>query len=186
MGDCAYGIAACFRAYGQSAEVMPIADEDTLMRGRQFTTGKECLPCAITAGDMLSVLKKTQPSKAAFFMPGGIGPCRFGMYNCMHRLVLKYAGAEELLIISPNQDGNFYRDFVRSFNGSAHGNFIKDVWIAAVGIDLLSKLIMRIRPFAKDAAKAQRIYQQAMDKWIRGVENNTSLSHKCGADGGDC
>ena len=48
MGDASFGMAACLRAYGQPAEVMPIADEAALMRGRAYTTGKECLPCAIT------------------------------------------------------------------------------------------------------------------------------------------
>ena len=57
MGDCAYGVAASLRAYGQPAEVMPMADEATLLRGRACTTGKECLPCIITTGDMLKVIE---------------------------------------------------------------------------------------------------------------------------------
>ena len=181
MSDCAYGIAACFRAYGQPAEVMPIDDGSALLQGRKFTSGKECLPCAITTGDMLKVItaQDFDPKKTAFFMPGSSGPCRFGMYNCMHRLILSYAGAADVPVISPNQDGSFYAEFTNSINGSTAGSFMKDIWAAAVGIDLLSKLILRLRPFAEDARQAQQLYEQSVKRWVRAIEKRSSLSRLC-------
>ena len=178
MGDCAYGIAACFRAYSQPAEVMPIADESALLQGRQFTTGKECLPCVITTGDMLKVIHSEgfDPERAAFFMPGSCGPCRFGMYNCLHRLILRQVGVGDIPIISPNQDSSFYRDFTKSIDGSAAGNFMKDMWSATVGVDLLRKLILRLRPFASDTHQAMQIYEQSLKRWLQAVENRSNLS----------
>jgi predicted nucleotide-binding protein (sugar kinase/HSP70/actin superfamily) len=178
MGDCAYGVAACFRAYGQPAEVMPLADENTLLQGRKFTTGKECLPCTITTGDMLKVIKADgfEPDRAAFFMPGSSGPCRFGMYSCLHRLVLRYAGAANIPVISPNQDSNFYREFMQSIDGTAASGFMKNVWVATVGIDLLRKLILRLRPFAVDAKEAQQVYERVVKQYIGAVENRWSLA----------
>ncbi|MBN1391274.1 MAG: hypothetical protein JW947_00550 [Sedimentisphaerales bacterium] len=177
MGDCAYGVAACFRAYGQPAEVMPLADEAALLQGRQFTSGKECLPCAITSGDMLKVIgaKNFDPEKVAFFMPAASGPCRFGMYSCLHRLILKYAGAEGVPVIAPNQDSGFYKDFTKGI-GSNATKFMKDVWIAVVGIDLLHKVILRIRPLAADAHQAQKIYDRAVKQWTEAVEDRFSFS----------
>ena len=178
MSDCAYSVAACFRAYGQMAEVMPMADESTLLQGRQFTTGKECLPCAITTGDMLKVISKEgfDPNKTAFFMPASSGPCRFGMYSCLHRLVLKYAGAESVPVISPNQNSNFYREFAQSIDTPSTTDFMKSMWTATVGTDLLSKLILRLRPFAQDPACAQKIYKQSIDRWNKAVGKRNSLS----------
>ena len=177
MGDCAYGVAACFRAYGQPAEVMPLADEQTLVQGRAFTSGKECLPCAITSGDMLKVIsnESVDPAKTAFFMPAASGPCRFGMYSCLHRLILRYAGAEDVPVIAPNQDSGFYKEFTKSINHSAAGNFMKDAWIAVIGIDLLHKLILRLRPKALDAHQAQQVYKQALKRWTQAVENRSNL-----------
>jgi predicted CoA-substrate-specific enzyme activase len=177
MSDGSYGMAACFRAYGQPAEVMPMAGESALLRGRQFTTGKECLPCAITTGDMLKVIAAEgfDPNKTAFFMPGSSGPCRFGMYNCMHRLVLKYAGAAECEVISPNQDSNFYREFTEGVDGTSTTNFMRHMWISAVGIDLLQKLVLRLRPFAVDASGAQQVYERAVKRWIQAVEERRGL-----------
>jgi predicted nucleotide-binding protein (sugar kinase/HSP70/actin superfamily) len=177
MGDCAYGVAACFRAYGQPAEVMPLADEAALLQGRHFTSGKECLPCAITSGDMLKVIrsKNFDPAKTAFFMPAASGPCRFGMYSCLHRLILKYAGAEGIPVIAPNQDSSFYRDFTKGI-GSSPTKFMKDVWIAVVGIDLLHKVILRVRPFAEDPHQAQKVYDRAVRHWTDAVEERFSFS----------
>ena len=178
MGDCSYGVAACFRAYGQPAEVMPLADEATLLQGRAFTSGKECLPCAITSGDMLKVIRSEgfDPAKTAFFMPAASGPCRFGMYSCLHRLILRYAGAEDVPVIAPNQDSGFYREFTKGVDGSAAGKFMKDVWVAVAGIDLLRKAVLRLRPFAVAAHQAQQVYEQSIKQWTQAVENRFSFS----------
>jgi predicted CoA-substrate-specific enzyme activase len=180
MGDCSYAVAACFRSYSQPAEVIPLADEAALMDGRRYTTGKECLPCAITTGDMIKLIETSDPEQLAFFMPGGSGPCRFGMYNCMHRLVLKYAGAGDIPIVSPNQDDRFYQHFAQSMDGSAGATLLKDLWIASVGVDLLHKLIMRIRPFAKNRQLAQRTYERSLKRYIEAVEKGLNLGRKVG------
>jgi len=178
MGDCAYGVAAALRARGQAAQVMPIADEAALLQGRAYTTGKECLPCAITAGDMLSVIRATtvDRGKVAFFMPGAGGPCRFGMYNCLHRLVLRYAGAADIPVIAPNQDSGFYGQMARVFGASSVGGFLKDVWIAIVGLDLLHKVILRIRPFAADGTYARQVYEKVRGQWLQAVESRLPLA----------
>jgi len=178
MGDCSYGVAACFRAYGQPAEVMPLADEETLLQGRAFTSGKECLPCAITSGDMLKVIRdeKFDPRKTAFFMPAASGPCRFGMYSCLHRLILRYAGAEDVPVIAPNQDSGFYREFTKDFKASVAGKFMKDVWVAVVGIDLLRKAVLHLRPLAVAPKGIQQVYEQSVKRWTQAVENRFSFS----------
>jgi predicted nucleotide-binding protein (sugar kinase/HSP70/actin superfamily) len=175
MSDASYGLAACLRSYGQPAEVMPMADEQALSAGRAFTTGKECLPCAITSGEMLSVLGRdgVKPENTAFFMPSTSGPCRFGMYHCMHDLVLKYAGFKGALVVAPNQDSNFYKELVQSFGGASLSAFMKGVWTALMGIDLLQKLILRIRPYAVEPKQAQEVYEKCLKRWIEAVEWRT-------------
>jgi predicted CoA-substrate-specific enzyme activase len=178
MSDASYGLAACLRAYGQSAEVMPMADEQALMKGRAYTTGKECLPCAITSGEMLKVLGQegVKPENVAFFMPSASGPCRFGLYHCMHDLVLKYAGLDEAIVIAPNQDSNFYSELVSSFSSSSLTSFMKGIWTAVVGIDILQKLILRIRPFAEEPKEAQQVYEKCLKRWVEQVEKRSRSS----------
>jgi len=184
MGDASYGLAGCLRAYGQPAEVMPIADEAALMRGRAYTTGKECLPCAITCGEMLKVLSRdgVKPENAAFFMPGASGPCRFGLYHCMQRLILKHAGVDDAIVVSPNQDSNFYSHFVNSFDGSSglagSVTFMKDIWISVAGLDLLHKLILRLRPYAIEPKQAQEVYEKCVRQWVEEVEKRSQFADK--------
>jgi predicted CoA-substrate-specific enzyme activase len=178
MSDCAYGIAAAFRRYGQPAEVMPKADEKTLLKGRQYTTGKECLPLVITAGEMLQVIESPgfESEKAAFFMPSASGPCRFGMYHNMHKLILKFTGRENIPIISPNQDTNFYKEIAEGVNHSSLNDFLVNIWISTVGIDLLRKVLFRLRPYAENPNQVEIIYRSALKSWIDSVEQGGKLS----------
>jgi len=180
MGDNSYGLAACFRSYDQPAEVMPIANEESLVSGRAYSTGKECLPFAITTGEMLGVIGREDfdAERAAFFMPGSSGPCRFGMYNCLHKVVFKYAGVEDVPVVSPNQDDRFYRDMLASMDGRNVRSLMKDMWTSVIGIDLLVKLILRCRPFAVDKEKIQNLYDESLRKWVKLVETGGSLSEK--------
>jgi predicted nucleotide-binding protein (sugar kinase/HSP70/actin superfamily) len=98
------------------------------------------------------------------------------MYSCLQRLILKYAGAENVPVIAPNQDSSFYRELTRGIDGSSAGNFMKDVWVSMVGIDLLRKLILQLRPFAVDARQAQQVYDQSLRQWVQAVENHSSFS----------
>ncbi len=177
MGDAAYGMAACFRAYGQDAQVMPVAEESTLLEGRRLTTGKECLPCAIVIGEMMKVVQSEgfDPDRAAFFMPAAAGPCRFGMYNLLQRLVLRQNGLEHVPMIAPNQDSHFYNEFRQTISGAGRMTFMKDVWTATVGVDLLTKVLLRLRPFVRDAAAVRHAYEEALHGWVRLVEERRGL-----------
>jgi predicted nucleotide-binding protein (sugar kinase/HSP70/actin superfamily) len=127
---------------------------------------------------MLKILRSegVDPGSAAFFMPAASGPCRFGLYNCLHRLVLKYAGVAGVPVIAPDQDTNFHKAFMDTIDSSSPIAFLKSLWIAIVGADLLHKLIMRLRPFAADPRHAQRVYQTLFNQWLEAVEKRSSYA----------
>jgi len=174
MSDASEGLAACFRAYGQPADVMPMANEAILNLGRRVTTGKECLPCAITAGEMLNVLE-TDPDRAAFLMPDGDGPCRFGMYNCLHRQILRHSTGCDVAIVAPTQDPTFAKEFARSHRTSAV-RMLTDLWKSTVGIDLLHKVLLKIRPFAAEPDLLTGLYTDIVADWCRLVETRPSVA----------
>jgi len=169
MGDSSYAVAAAFRHCGQDAKVLPIADEETLRWGRKYTSGRECLPCIITVGNMLKKINEAgcDPAKAAFFMPGTSGPCRFGQYHCLQRLILKQVGMPGAVpIVAPNQDTSFYDDMRR---------FRKDpsrLAFTGVGaIDLLFKALLRIRPYERHPGQADQVYRECLDQIVASVED---------------
>jgi predicted CoA-substrate-specific enzyme activase len=159
MCDHAYAFKAAFEACGVRAEVFPESDQETLYWGRKYTSGKECYPCVLTTGDMIKITKRPDfdPKKAAFFMPSGNGPCRFGQYHRFHRKVLDELGLHEVPIYSPNQDETLYRDL-----GILGAKFTRLGWWAIVGVDLLYKKLLETRPYEVNPGETDRVYWECL------------------------
>ncbi len=168
MCDHAYALAAVFEGCGVKAEVMPPTDEESLLLGRQVVSGKECYPCLLTAGDMIKTLKRSDfdSKHAAFFMPTGSGPCRFGQYAYFHRRVLDRLGYKEISIFSPDQSGEHYEKL-----GMIANDFILWAWRGLVVVDILEKLLRQTRPYEKRPGEADRLYQQYLNKLCLYLKN---------------
>jgi predicted nucleotide-binding protein (sugar kinase/HSP70/actin superfamily) len=144
MSPHAYPFAAAFTRAGIEAEVLPESDAKTLEYGRRHTSGKECYPCIVTTGDMVKMCRdpKFDAARSAFFMASGSGPCRFGQYNKLQRLVLKEIGLPDVPIISPNQGREFYKEI-----GDIARNFDRNAWRGLLAADFLEKVLHERRPY---------------------------------------
>ncbi|MEW6685344.1 MAG: acyl-CoA dehydratase activase [Candidatus Edwardsbacteria bacterium] len=173
MSDHAFLLASAFRACGQEACVMEESDEETLTLGRKFTTGKECYPAIITTGDIVKFTRGNDfdPNKTAFLMPQGSGPCRFGQYHRLHRLVLNEIGFPEIPIYSPNQGKNFYKDL-----GFLGPKFLKLSWQGIVVGDLLERFRRQVRPYETEKGLTDKIYQHYLSLTCQAVEKGTALT----------
>ncbi len=161
MSDHAFGMAAAFHSCGLDAEVMDIPTTESVKIGRRFVSGKECYPCAITTGDMVKKVMTPgfNPDTAAFFMPSGAGPCRFGQYNVLHRLVLDDLGMNRVPIYAPNQNESFFSEL-----GMVGKDFTKQAWRGIVSIDLLLKCLHETRPFEVNEGETDRLYGDYLSK----------------------
>lgn len=144
MSDHAHGLAAAFESCGMPSEVLPPADEETLHWGRKHTTGKECFPCIVTTGDMVKYMKHhpEERDRVAFFMGGSGGPCRFGQYNALQRMVLDDLGFEDVPLYAPNQASSFYDEM-----GIVGRKFLRNAWRGIVAVDMVDKACMEVRPY---------------------------------------
>jgi predicted nucleotide-binding protein (sugar kinase/HSP70/actin superfamily) len=129
--------------------------------GKEAVSGKECYPCLLTAGDMLKTLKWPgfNPKSAAFFMPTGTGPCRFGQYAHFHRRILDEWGYPEIPIFSPNQDGEYYEKL-----GMVANDFILWAWRGLVAVDVLEELLRQTRPYENKKREADRVYKHYLEE----------------------
>ncbi|MCK4428498.1 MAG: CoA activase, partial [candidate division Zixibacteria bacterium] len=154
MCDHAFAFQSALRACGREAYVMNESDEETLTLGRKFTSGKECYPCILTTGDLVKFLKKPNlnKDKVAFFMPKANGPCRFGQYQNLHRIILDDLGYPDIPIVSPDSEDSY------SSIQNLDGNFRKLAWRGMVATDLLIKLARQTRPYEKNKGETDRIY----------------------------
>jgi len=167
MCDHSIALSGAFKACGVNAEVMEESDENTVILGRKFTSGKECYPCILTTGDMIKTTQRDDfdPEKSAFFMPSGSGPCRFGQYNRFHRLVLDELGFNNVPIYAPNQDDRFYKEL-----HIVGGKFSRLGWRAIVAADMVIKLLHETRPFEVNRGETDKIYKKAIELIKNSVE----------------
>jgi predicted CoA-substrate-specific enzyme activase len=172
MSDHAYALSASFEACGVTSQVLPESDEETLKWGRAYTSGRECFPCILTTGDMIKMTRQPdfQPEKAAFFMPSGKGPCRFGQYYHFHRLVLDDLGYPEVSIFAPIQDENFYDQL-----GEVGKRFTRLAWQGVIAIDLLEKKVRSIRPYEKVKGEADEVYQHYLQQVLQAIKRGEDL-----------
>ncbi len=172
MCDHSFAVAAAFQACGVDADVFPESDEETLYWGRKLTSGKECYPCILTTGDMVKLVKDPHfdHSRAAFFMPSGNGPCRFGQYHRFHRLVLDDLGFHHVPIYSPNQDETLYSDL-----GIMGSRFTRLGWQGIVAVDLLMKKLLQTRPYEKEKGKTDQVYQASLKSLCEAIRQGGDL-----------
>ncbi len=172
MSDHAFGVAAAFEACGLDAEVMAAPDIETVKIGRRYISGKECYPCTITTGDMVkkALSADFDPSNAAFFMPSGAGPCRFGQYNILHRMVLDETGFPKVPIFSPNQDNSFYREL-----GIVGKDFAKHAWKGIIATELLIKCLHETRPYEMSRGETESIYNEYLLKISRMIKSQDGV-----------
>jgi predicted nucleotide-binding protein (sugar kinase/HSP70/actin superfamily) len=166
MIDHGYVLAAAMRHCGVDAEPLPKSDGLTLEIGRNYTTGKECYPSIITTGD---IVKKTMapdfdPDKSAFFMPSASGPCRFGQYNRLHRMILDEIGLQQVPIFVFDQTGGYHRDM------SALGrSFRLHAWRAIAILDSMQKIVLERRPYEANKGEVDNVYNHWLDLLIKNV-----------------
>jgi predicted CoA-substrate-specific enzyme activase len=172
MCDHSFAVASAFEACGVDADVFPESDEETLYWGRKLTSGKECYPCILTTGDMVKLVKDPNfdHKRAAFFMPSGNGPCRFGQYHRFHRLVLDDLGFQHVPIYSPNQDETLYNDL-----GIMGSQFTRLGWQGIVAVDLLMKKLLETRPYEREKGQTDKVYQASLKRVCETIRQGGDL-----------
>ncbi len=172
MCDGAKILCSGMRLAGIEAEVMEPPDEESIMLGRKYTSGRECLPAIITAGDMLKKIKASDfnPDKTSFLMAQGSGPCRFGQYYKLHRIILDKLGLDNVTIYAPNQGPSLFDDL-----GPMGLKFLLLTWDGICAVDGLESKVRRIRPYELNKGETDRIYNEALKTICETIENGRSI-----------
>ncbi len=172
MADHLKAFAAAFQSQGADVRLIPYSDEESLNLGRKHTKGKECLPAVLTTGDILKTVQQSDfdPKRSAFFMPASSGPCRFGLYHRLHRLVLDKLDFAEVPVYSPNQTYTLYEEL-----GVVGKDFAKLAWKGTVAVDILIKLLQETRPYVQDVARCTRLYNSYLEHISQAVAQRREL-----------
>jgi predicted nucleotide-binding protein (sugar kinase/HSP70/actin superfamily) len=164
MGPSTAALAAVMRGAGVDMEVLPEPTRDTLRAGRRHTSGKECLPIALTLGGLLERLERERDRDRKFvlFMPSADGPCRFGVYKELHRIVLDRLGFGGRVRIWSPASGNY-------FEGVPPG--VGAIVLAAnAAVDRLRDMLGEVRPGEARPGTAEAVHARRQAEVLERAE----------------
>ncbi len=170
LGDATWVAVAAARKHGVKAVKIPPTNRDSVALGRSVTTGKECYPAIITAGNMLSVLSENEPSETAFFIGTASGPCRFGQYCSYHRILLDRMGYEDVPIITATSSDSY-----TSVKELSTVGFQMDMLRAAVAGDVLKSALYRVRPYELENGSADTVMEKYLTATAEAMGSGRSL-----------
>jgi len=165
MGPGAEALAACLRGIGVPAEALPLTDRDALRIGRRHTSGKECVPMTLTLGSLLARLEgeRETATNFSFLMPNSAGPCRFGVYNMLHKITLERLGWQDRVRVwTPAAEGYF--------EGVPHG-FAVLAFTGFVAMDLLLEALYDARPIERKPGGAEAIFLRAQAELLAALDH---------------
>ena len=157
-----------------------------LALGKEFTSGKECFPCQITLGDILYFLQREKERLGAafsagnyvYFLPEADGPCRFGMYNKLQRLVLdRFPEFRDVPITYLSTRNSYSSAGIMPAEASAI--FRKLCYVVIIISDVFDRIIWRVRRYELRPGLTDSFMEEALRAVIAEVEQNgASLQFK--------
>ena len=160
--------AAAFRGAGCPAKSFPPDTRETFELGRSITRGSECMPAACTIGTFVDLLRRRgiDPAEQVLFMPGADGPCRFGQYQLLQRLVLNRLGYGDTAILSPS-----CRNTYQGLPAGLQRRF----WEAIVCADFLWKAACKVRPYETEPGRTDSVLQEEVARLVGLLESRQSV-----------
>ena len=157
--------AASFRAYGYESESIEPEDTTAFQMGRQECRGSECLPTMLTIGSFLKKMKENgnDNQNHSFFMPTAEGPCRFGQYSLLHRMILNRNQLKETPILAPSS--------INSYLGIDE-KVRRSLWDAIMSGDILFKSRCKIKPYEKNKGQTEDVMQSAIEKMEKFIQQD--------------
>ncbi len=175
-------MAGVFCGFGINATVMETYEGLDL--GKEFTSGKECFPCVVTLGDILLHMRKEKerlqdqfdPENYMYFMPEASGPCRFGMYNKYHRIVLdSQPDMDRLKIVTLSTDDAYALDGL--IPQDKLQDFYKAGYLSVVVGDILDRLLWRTRPYEKEEGMADSFIDEGMERMTASFTHHSATKN---------
>ncbi len=167
-------LASTLRSFGVDAHVM--GSYQGLHLGKQLTSGKECFPCQVTLGDVVHYLEgekerlgeSFKPENYLYWMAEAEGPCRFGMYIRLHRIVLDSLGFGRTRIASVTSEDSYAAGDM--IDPSMHSRLRRTAFMAIAIGDVLDRMLWRTRPYERERGQAEAHYEDAISAMASAIE----------------
>ena len=84
--------------------VLPLPSEEIRLLGEASTSGKECHPYSLLAGDLVHLARSPHKGNEVFFFFGTTIPCLLHQYGEGYRLLLKRMKVSDISVLTPGID----------------------------------------------------------------------------------
>ena len=174
FSDHAVAFSGAFMGAGLDAEVLPLPDEESLLLGEKYSSGKECHAYAILTGDLVKYARSERRGGEIFYFPGTKYNCLLNQYGISMRYILDDFGVEDLRVLAPPSDFLF----------RLLGHFgLRLLWRGLVAVDLLVKGICERRPYERHKGQSDEVHCANLKDIERGLSggNFGSYLERCAA-----
>lgn len=157
-------LSAALRGCGLDARPMDMETRADFELGKRLCRGSECIPTWSTIGRFINEIETRKIERPALFMPTASGPCRFGQYRTLHRIILNRMGKEDVPIFSWCAEDSY------AGLGTKERRLL---WNAVLISDLLFKLRCRTKPYEKNRGETTGTMSDSIIKIAGGLENGS-------------
>ncbi|MBM4371718.1 MAG: hypothetical protein FJ098_08695, partial [Deltaproteobacteria bacterium] len=141
FADHAYAYEGALRGIGLDAAVLAPPDEETIRFGEEASTGKECHPYVLIAGDLFKHLDQGSVGPGdVYFFPGTRTPCLLHQYAASMRMELKRRGIDGVEILNPTQG-----DYPELFGLPG----VLRLGRGLLAVEMISRLHAQLRPYVE-------------------------------------
>ena len=119
----------------------------------------------LTLGSVLQRLEPERDSEETFalLMPSATGPCRFGVYNLLHKIAFEQAGWKDRVRIVSPEDTDYFAGLPTDFQ--------LRLWFGMVAADLLLAALHDVRPVEKVPGAAREVFDRRYQELLGLLEH---------------
>ncbi|MCC6738317.1 MAG: CoA activase, partial [Planctomycetia bacterium] len=156
LSQASDAVAAALRGAGYRAESLDVPGRDELRAGRRHTSGKECIPMTLLLGSFLERVRKARPDERfSVLMPTSTGPCRFGLYHLLQKIVVERLDLKERVRLWSPSDDDYFDEAGKGFGAL--------IFAGIMAGDVIEQAYRDARVGRPEQAKAIR------DRWFAGL-----------------
>ncbi len=174
LGMLHIAVTGLLRDRGVDVILPPKPTKKTLNLGTKYSPEFACFPFKLTLGNMIEALEL---GADAIFMPGGMGPCRFGYYDAVQDQILKSLGYR--FTMGSAEDPDRLSDMLNLMKQVAglrtKGALLKLFYLILVRLSVLDYALKRyfsIKPREAVPNEADRVLREA----VQLVDSSLSIS----------
>lgn len=159
------------KSCGYNLEFLPSVDKNCIDEGLKYVNNDACYPSIITIGQIMAAIKsgRYDLDRLTVMMSQTGGACRASNYTGFIRKALKDSGYDGIPVLSVSAQGI-----------ESHPGFDYSLEMARKGVmailygDLLSRLVLRTRPYELEEGSVNRLYET----WDRKLRQDIRLGSK--------